>query len=641
MLTENSSATVVLIVEDDSSHIALLSRSFASCPEAFRLHVAGTLRVARQSMDLRRPNLVLANHCLPDGRGSDLVVQTKPTCPVLLMTADDSEQIAVETLHSGAMDYVVKSPQAFAEMPRTVRQALREWTLLQDPIRAREVLERQEQRGRVMMDNSPDPIALFDREGHCLYVNPAFEELIGLPSPRLLGKTLDMIPAEVAAAMAKPVQQVIGLVLSEGVSTEVELSLRNRNGSNRCYGVRLVPKFDGNRLQSILSAFRDIGELQEAQNERKEQLDFLSQLLESLPLPVFYKDIDGVYRGCNEAFASFIGQSKDENLGRTVFDLAPKAQADVYHETDDALFRQGGQQLYETSVIDNDGVRHEVIFHKATYADSNGCIAGIVGAILDVTDSKHHQVTLAASERKFRTLVENTPDTIACYDRECRRIYANNTFAELADVPVEELLGKTPTDCTNSPGAVEYENRIRQAFQSGTIDEFEFTWPDRNGKEITSLIRLVPERNEEGRIDSVLCAGRDITERKRTEDQLHRWEQEFRAMIENSPDPVIRYDHEGRRIYVNPALEKLMGQPAHLLIGKTPAETPVAGMSRSAGRCNGPSIALLTRESPLRLKCAGATTMVWSIATWSVTCRRSIKKVRCPRFWPLGETSAR
>jgi two-component system cell cycle sensor histidine kinase/response regulator CckA len=67
----------------------------------------------------------------------------------------------------------------------------------------------------------------------------------------------------------------------------------------------------------------------------------------------------------------------------------------------------------------------------------------------------------------------------------------------------------------------------------------------------------------------------DITERKRMEEKMAAREQEFRALVENSPDAVARYDRLCRRVYVNPALERLSGQSADCLTGKTPVEVPV------------------------------------------------------------------
>ena len=79
---------------------------------------------------------------LPDGRAME-VLTSPPEAgpfPVLIMTSYGNEQMAVEAMKAGALDYVVKSPEAFAAMPRTVERALREWNLLQERKRAEEAL---------------------------------------------------------------------------------------------------------------------------------------------------------------------------------------------------------------------------------------------------------------------------------------------------------------------------------------------------------------------------------------------------------------------------------------------------------------------------------------------------------------------
>ncbi|MFA7405629.1 MAG: response regulator [Pelobacteraceae bacterium] len=74
----------------------------------------------------------------------------------------------------------------------------------------------------------------------------------------------------------------------------------------------------------------------------------------------------------------------------------------------------------------------------------------------------------------------------------------------------------------------------------------------------------------------VVLSFTDITERKQDEAQRRVRAEEFRALVENSPDPIARYDSHCRRIYVNPALEHLAGKPAEFLTGRTPAEAFVA-----------------------------------------------------------------
>ncbi len=129
-------------------------------------------------------------------------------------------------------------------------------------------------------------------------------------------------------------------------------------------------------------------------------LNFYQQLLDAIPIPVFYKDIDGVYRGCNCAFEKFIGSSKDQIVGKTVFEMYPLDLAEVYHKADTALFRHPETQVYEASIRHADGSRHDVVFHKAIYAGADGRVAGLVGGILDITE--HNRAEAALKEQRDR-----------------------------------------------------------------------------------------------------------------------------------------------------------------------------------------------------------------------------------------------
>jgi len=130
MLTESPAAPLILLVEDDSSHAAAIQRSFQSAQENYRLEVVGTLRGAREAISRLQPALVMTDYLLPDGKGSDLASPADGPCPVVLMTARGSEQIAVHALKAGVQDYVVKSAESFAHMPETVNHTLKAWALV-------------------------------------------------------------------------------------------------------------------------------------------------------------------------------------------------------------------------------------------------------------------------------------------------------------------------------------------------------------------------------------------------------------------------------------------------------------------------------------------------------------------------------
>ena len=117
------------MVEDDDAHIELIRRGFSSCHDTVMLIVAMSVGAAKTEISKELPDLILADWLLPDGKGAELIISDNGTLkvPVVIMTSHGSEQIAVNVMKSGAIDYVVKSETTFAEMPHISTRALRQW----------------------------------------------------------------------------------------------------------------------------------------------------------------------------------------------------------------------------------------------------------------------------------------------------------------------------------------------------------------------------------------------------------------------------------------------------------------------------------------------------------------------------------
>jgi PAS domain S-box-containing protein len=141
--------------------------------------------------------------------------------------------------------------------------------------------------------------------------------------------------------------------------------------------------------------------LHETEARVAEELHKLQAVLDSIPNPTFYKDAQGVYRGCNDAFLAYLGKSREEIIGKSVFDLSPRDLAEVYHKADLALFESRSTQTYEANVVYADGSRHDVIFYKAVFFNADSSLGGLVGSILDITDRKQR-------EREITRLYEAT-----------------------------------------------------------------------------------------------------------------------------------------------------------------------------------------------------------------------------------------
>ena len=138
-------------------------------------------------------------------------------------------------------------------------------------------------------------------------------------------------------------------------------------------------------------------------NEIKFNNFFLEMLFDSSPNPIFYKNKEGVYQNCNDAFSKIIlGMPKEEIIGKTLYDfpdLISKELADFYTKKDQELFSSPGSQSYEGKVQCSDGITRYYDFYKATFMSDTQEVLGVIGVIHDISDYKE---TLDELDKKIR-----------------------------------------------------------------------------------------------------------------------------------------------------------------------------------------------------------------------------------------------
>jgi len=189
---------------------------------------------------------------------------------------------------------------------------------------------------------------------------------------------------------------------------------------------------------------------------------------------------------------------------------------------------------------------------------------------------------LAAKEQEARTLIENSPDTIARYDRECRRIYVNPAFGAMAAGGVAALLGKKPSEIPGGPNMEIYETKIKEVFASGENAQFELKWPGKDGREIYSHIRLTPEHDLSGKVTAVLGVGRDITERRHAEEETTQLKAQLQTQIERMPIGFIVWDKDFSVSTWNNAATKIFGFTEREALGKHPYDFIVPAAAKPA-----------------------------------------------------------
>jgi diguanylate cyclase (GGDEF)-like protein/PAS domain S-box-containing protein len=261
-------------------------------------------------------------------------------------------------------------------------------------------------------------------------------------------------------------------------------------------------------------------------------------------------------REVNPVFERLLGLAKAASPGRYLDELLSEASAQRI-TFDSRTCVVAGTPISIEYELDLATGRRVFLHSLVPIKDEVGGGTYVFHAARDVTASRCYEGQLLSDKLAFRTLAENTPDTIARYDEKCLRTYANPALAQMAGVSATALLGVKPSHSSASPAMLAYETVLQEVLRNGQPDEYELAWPGEDGQMVTSHIRIVPELSAGGEVVSVLAVGRDITQLRRTEQALRIREQEFRTLVENSLDFIIRYDLEGRRTYFNPACEQV------------------------------------------------------------------------------------
>jgi PAS domain S-box-containing protein len=109
-------------------------------------------------------------------------------------------------------------------------------------------------------------------------------------------------------------------------------------------------------------------------------------LIEAIPVPIYIKDVNSVYLGCNRAFAKYLGTTRQKVIGKRLDQVHPKADAAYYRAKDLRLLARGGTQMYELSYTTKQGVKREMVYHKALLRHGDGRPKAIVGTAFDVTE---------------------------------------------------------------------------------------------------------------------------------------------------------------------------------------------------------------------------------------------------------------
>ncbi|MDP1634301.1 MAG: PAS domain S-box protein, partial [Gallionellaceae bacterium] len=377
--------------------------------------------------------------------------------------------------------------------------------------------------------------------------------------------------------------QRIGALLGE-VMTAPVLSIAGKASVNEAAERMLEKKVrhlavtdDAGRLIGLLSEHDLTRTMALGLLDERLEVDemFLRTFLDTIPDLVWLKDSEGVYLACNRRFEQFFGAREKDIIGKTDYDFVDRELADSFREHDRKAMAAAKPGVNEEWItFASDGHRELLETVKSPMRDSRGKLVGVLGVARDITEREHNKRACLESEREFRMLAENMPDNLVRYDRECRTRYVNPAMARSVAAQAQPVLGETPVETYPGVREVEdYQQTLEKTIATGETAEMEIRVPYPDGELHDHHIVFVAVRDPDGDIVGALAIGRDITERERVKRALVASEHEFRALAENLPDNVIRYDRECRVSYMNPAMARSLAPELLPVVGKLPFES--------------------------------------------------------------------
>src|SRR3954464_12881769 len=322
------------------------------------------------------------------------------------------------------------------------------------------------------------------------------------------------------------------------------------------------------------------------QRARREEtatpLDAAFTLVDSLPVPVFFKSRDGRYLGVNRAWEEFFGVQGNAFIGKQVADLYPSdpAIAERHAARDTTPNEPPARQSNKTTVRARDGKLHDTIYYKATYSDAQGEVAGLIGAIIDITARTRAESALRENEERWRTIFNSANEGMLVYDRTLNIVAGNQSAERIIGLPLSEIIGAAGftslLPCVQADGApIQPDERpTRVMVRTGKALTGHVIGIKRPGGAPTwlSVNTGFLRHGDANDWHGVASSFTDTTAKRNAEEAWRESEERYRRTFELAGSGLAHVSLDGRFLRVNRQLCDLLGYSEQELVGKTVKE---------------------------------------------------------------------
>ena len=385
-------------------------------------------------------------------------------------------------------------------------------------------LRESEKNYRALFESIRDAIVVADKQRNIIQCNSAFHELFGYDNNDILGNQTLMLYESVEQFNK----------LGEAIKSRIEkpepftyvVKYKKKNGEifDGETGISYLNNSSGEVL-GFIETIRDVSEKIKQEIQIKQFLEVIKQT----PTCIIITDIDGIIEYVNPYFEKLTGYTFNEAKGKTPRILKSGEQTETFYENLWKTISSGKVWRGEFKDKKKDGSLYWENAVISSIKNDRNEILNYVGIKEDITERKlteqkireyqehleelveERSSKLKISEEKFRTLAENSDDTIMRFDKSYRHLYANPVIAKQTGIEMGKFIGKTHEELgfPNNLCRI-WKRAIKKVFDTKSKNRIEFQLPNK----IWIDWELLPEFDEKGQVNSIITFGRDITEIK-------------------------------------------------------------------------------------------------------------------------------
>ena len=376
----------VLLIEHDPGFTQSVGKMLGQTRDwSAELRAATGLQDGLSAINDNQFDVVLLDLSVPDGAGlgNVSILRAKaPQLPIIVAGEADNEAVALEAVHAGAHDYLVKNQLNLGWLERSIRYAI-------ERHRMDRALMLAEQKYHNVFDHLVEGIFQTTPEGKYLMANAALARIYGYDSPDELIQTLTDISRSLYVQPGRR-EEFVRLMQQDDTLTGFESQVHRKDGSviwisENCRSVRDAE----NSVKYYEGTVEEITQRRQAEENLRNSENLYHSLVETLPQNIFRKDLKGRFTFANQQFCKILGRKLDEIVGKTDFDFFPRELAEKYQRDDRRVMETGKPyQTVEEHQPPGSPTKLYVQVVKTPLYDAAGNVLGLQGIFWDITQQR-------------------------------------------------------------------------------------------------------------------------------------------------------------------------------------------------------------------------------------------------------------